>query len=61
MAVTRRGYGRPARIVEVMEAGHPVPDAASLAGAERALAFAAGAAAGDLESPPRIGSTNNWC
>jgi glycerate 2-kinase len=48
VAVTRRGYGRPARIVEVIEAGHPVPDAASLAGAERALALAAGAAAGDL-------------
>src|ERR1700756_4079435 len=30
VAVTRRGYGRPTRIVEVMEAGHPVPDAASL-------------------------------
>jgi glycerate 2-kinase len=48
VAVTRRGYGRPTRVVEVMEAGHPVPDAASLAGAERALALAAGAAAGDL-------------
>jgi glycerate 2-kinase len=48
MAVTRRGYGRPTRIVEMMEAGHPVPDAASLAGAERALALAAGASAGDL-------------
>jgi glycerate 2-kinase len=48
VAVTRHGYGRPTRIVEVIEAGHPVPDAASLAGAERALALAAGAGAGDL-------------
>jgi glycerate 2-kinase len=48
VAVTRRGYGRPTRIVEVIEAGHPVPDAASLAGAERALALAAGAGADDL-------------
>jgi glycerate 2-kinase len=48
VAVTRRGYGRPTRIIEMMEAGHPVPDAASLAGAERALALAAGASAGDL-------------
>ena len=48
VAVTRRGYGRPTGIVEVIEAGHPVPDAASLAGAERALTLAAGAAAGDL-------------
>src|ERR1700730_2052737 len=35
VAVTRRGYGRPTRVVEVMEAGHPVPDAASLARARR--------------------------
>src|SRR5215467_5027783 len=28
VAVTRHGYGRPARIVPVVEAGHPVPDAA---------------------------------
>jgi glycerate 2-kinase len=48
VAVTRRGYGRPTGIVEVIEAGHPVPDAASLAGAERALALAAGATADDL-------------
>jgi glycerate 2-kinase len=48
VAVTRRGYGRPTRIIEMMEAGHPVPDAASLAGAERALALAAGASTGDL-------------
>jgi glycerate 2-kinase len=48
VAVTRRGYGRPTRIIAMMEAGHPVPDAASLAAAERALTLAAGAAAGDL-------------
>jgi hydroxypyruvate reductase len=48
IAVTRRGYARPTRIVEVREAGHPVPDAASLAGAERALELAAGATADDL-------------
>jgi glycerate 2-kinase len=48
VAVTRRGYARPTRIVEVIEAGHPVPDAASLAGAERALTLAESAAASDL-------------
>src|SRR5271167_3168827 len=48
VAVTRRGYARATRIVEVIEAGHPVPDAASLAGAERALTLAESAAAGDL-------------
>ena len=47
-AVTRRGYGRPTRIVAVTEAGHPVPDDASLAAAERALTLAAGATADDL-------------
>ncbi|HSV22385.1 MAG TPA: glycerate kinase [Xanthobacteraceae bacterium] len=47
-AVTRRGYGRPTRIVTVTEAGHPVPDDASLAAAERALSLAEGATADDL-------------
>src|SRR5438093_12451835 len=31
IAVTRRGYGCRTRIVRVVEAGHPVPDAAGLA------------------------------
>src|SRR3989442_3199720 len=31
IAVTRHGYGRPTRLVAVIEAGHPVPDAAGLA------------------------------
>jgi hydroxypyruvate reductase len=61
VAVTRRGYGRPTRIVEVIEAGHPVPDAASLAGAERALALAAGAASGDLVLALMSGGASaNW-
>jgi glycerate 2-kinase len=61
VAVTRRGYGRPTRIVEVMEAGHPVPDAASLAGAEHALALAAGANAGDLVLVLMSGGASaNW-
>jgi glycerate 2-kinase len=61
VAVTRRGYGRPTRIVEVMEAGHPVPDAASLAGAERALALAAGASADDLVLVLMSGGASaNW-
>ena len=28
VAVARHGYGRPTRVVEMIEAGHPVPDAA---------------------------------
>jgi hydroxypyruvate reductase len=60
-AVTRRGYGRPTRVVEVIEAGHPVPDAASLAGAERALALAAGAAFGDFVLVLMSGGASaNW-
>jgi glycerate 2-kinase len=47
-AVTRRGYGRPTRVVRVAEAGHPIPDGASLNAAEQALSLAAGATADDL-------------
>jgi glycerate 2-kinase len=48
VAVARHGYGRPTRVIARIEAGHPVPDEASLAGAERALALAESAAATDL-------------
>ena len=48
IAVTRHGYGRPTRHIPVIEAGHPVPDAAGLAGAERMLALADAAGADDL-------------
>src|SRR5215472_733028 len=47
-AVTRHGYGRPTQVVPVVEAGHPVPDAAGLAAAERTLALADAAGADDL-------------
>ena len=47
-AVTRRGYARPTRVIAMTEAGHPVPDDASLAAAERALSLAASATADDL-------------
>ncbi len=48
IAVTRHGYGRPTRRITVIEAGHPVPDAAGLAGTERALMLADGAGERDL-------------
>src|SRR5271169_2829485 len=48
IAVTRHGYGRPTRHIPVVEAGHPVPDAAGLAGTERALILADGAGQHDL-------------
>jgi hydroxypyruvate reductase len=48
IAVTRHGYGRPTRQIQVIEAGHPVPDVEGLAGAETMLALADAAGGGDL-------------
>jgi glycerate 2-kinase len=48
VAVARHGYGRRLRRVRMIEAGHPIPDAAGLEGADRALKLAAGADANDL-------------
>src|SRR5580700_4377190 len=48
IAVTRHGYGRPTRIIPVVEAGHPVPDAAGLAAAEKTLLLADAATSDDL-------------
>jgi hydroxypyruvate reductase len=48
LAVTRHGYGRPTRFVRLVEAGHPVPDAAGLAATLETLALADGAGAADL-------------
>jgi hydroxypyruvate reductase len=61
LAVTRHGYGRPTRLIEVVEAGHPVPDAAGLAAAERTLKLADDAAAGDLVLVLMSGGASaNW-
>ena len=48
LAVTRTGYGGPLARIELVEASHPVPDAAGLAAAERCLALAQDAREGDL-------------
>ena len=48
LAVTRHGYGRPTRFVRVVEAGHPVPDAAGLAATTEMLALADRAGPADL-------------
>lgn len=48
LSVTRHGYGRPARRIELIEAGHPVPDEASVTAAAKALALADRAGADDL-------------
>jgi len=48
IAVTRTGYGAPLQRIELVEASHPVPDAAGLAAAQRCLALAQAAGADDL-------------
>ncbi len=48
LATTRHGYGKPTRRIEIIEAGHPVPDEAGLKGASRTLELAQSAAAEDL-------------
>lgn len=45
---TRHGFGLPTQIIEVMEAGHPVPDQNSILGAQRALELAGSAGPDDL-------------
>jgi hydroxypyruvate reductase len=47
-AVARTGYGAQTRAVPLIEAGHPVPDGASLEAGRRALELAQGAGANDL-------------
>ncbi len=48
IVVTRYGHAVPCAPIEVVEAAHPVPDAAGLRAAERILACAAAAEEGDL-------------
>jgi glycerate 2-kinase len=61
IAVARHGYGRPTRVVEMIEAGHPVPDAEGLKAAERALALADSAGADDLVLVLMSGGASaNW-
>ncbi len=46
--VTRYGHALPCRRIEVLEAAHPVPDAAGLAATERLLSRVAGLTSDDL-------------
>lgn len=48
VVVTRYGYGAPTKRVEVIEAAHPVPDAAGLEGARRLLSFVENLSEDDL-------------
>src|SRR4051812_12673719 len=61
IAVARHGYGRPTRVVPMIEAGHPVPDAAGLESAARALKLAEGATKDDLVLVLMSGGASaNW-
>lgn len=48
LVVTRYGYGVPCQRIEIVEAAHPVPDAAGLAAAQRMLALVQGLQPADL-------------
>ena len=48
LVVTRYGYGVPCQRIEIVEAAHPVPDAAGLAAARRTLDLVRGLSADDL-------------
>lgn len=45
---TRHGFGLPTEIIEILEAGHPVPDENSIIGARRALELAGSAGPDDV-------------
>lgn len=48
LVITRYGHGVPCRAIEVVEAGHPVPDEAGLTAAQRMLALVHGLTKDDL-------------
>ncbi|MFM2355868.1 MAG: hypothetical protein RLZZ528_1604 [Pseudomonadota bacterium] len=48
LVITRYGHARPCRGIEVVEAAHPVPDAAGAEATDRMLGFLQGLGEGDL-------------
>jgi hydroxypyruvate reductase len=61
VAVARHGYGRRLKRVRMIEAGHPIPDAAGLEGADRALELADAADVNDLVLVLMSGGASaNW-
>ena len=61
VAVARHGYARHLRRVRMIEAGHPIPDAAGIEGADLALKLADSAAADDLVLVLMSGGASaNW-
>ena len=61
IAVARHGYGRPLKVVEMVEAGHPMPDQAGLDATSRTIALAQSATADDLVLVLMSGGASaNW-
>ncbi len=61
VAVARHGYGRPLKRVAMIEAGHPIPDAAGLEAANRALELADSGGPNDLVLVLMSGGASaNW-
>jgi len=61
IAVARHGYGRPMQVVHMIEAGHPIPDAAGLEAADRALKLADSGSPNDLVLVLMSGGASaNW-
>lgn len=61
IAVARHGYGQPLRRIEMVEAGHPVPDEKGIAATERTLALAHTATANDIALVLMSGGASaNW-
>ena len=61
VAVARHGYGRPTLAVHMIEAGHPIPDAAGLEAADRALKLADSGGPNDLVLVLMSGGASaNW-
>lgn len=48
LVITRYGYGRPCRGIEIVEAAHPVPDLAGMEATARMLALVGGLGEGDF-------------
>ena len=61
IAVARHGYGRPLQVIKMVEAGHPVPDAAGLAAASQAIELADRGGPNDLVLVLMSGGASaNW-
>ena len=61
IAVARHGYGRPLKRIEMIEAGHPVPDEAGLRAASRIIELANSASKNDLVLVLMSGGASaNW-